>query len=190
MPTLTPTTAATTTKKSSVRVQRASPEDVKHLDTIHSFIHRAYRSDASWTRESHIVKGERIDHSSLRDILLSGDPPLFLAFSSSPSSSQDAPVGCVEVEFNDGEAIIGLLAVDPLQQSSGIGSALFRTAEAYIRDSGMTQSAVWVLHQREDLKPWYIRMGYQPTGRTLDFPPQYETFEPGCYFDIMIKQLV
>lgn len=67
-----PATAAAPT----VQIRRGTPEDA---ETLCDIIHRAYRTDASWTTEVDLVAGQRITVEQLRQQLAAGVDPVFVA---------------------------------------------------------------------------------------------------------------
>src|SRR5882672_10057253 len=95
-------------------------------ETITTVINSAFQQ-----AEESFVVGDRINEESVRTFLANGK---FLV-----AESDDRVVGCVYVEprtSDDGGAYLGLLAVDPASQHSGLGSQLMDAAEDYCRELG------------------------------------------------------
>ena len=84
-------------------------------------------------------------------------------------------------------AYLGLLAVDPAYQQSGLGSVLMNAAEDYCRAQGASFMDIKVVSLREELCGFYRRRGYVKTG-TSSFPAEVETKLP-CHFIDMSKPL-
>ncbi len=49
------------------------------LDALHEIIHHAYRTDKSWTGESHLVRGIRITKEDLRLLICESKDHFFTA---------------------------------------------------------------------------------------------------------------
>lgn len=68
-------------------------------------------------------------------------------------------------------AWLGLLAVDVSRKGQGLGTLVLRYAEEYaFRELGARRLEFDVVNTRERLIAWYVRRGYEPTGKTLPFP--------------------
>jgi GNAT superfamily N-acetyltransferase len=156
------------------------------------------------------VSGERITRDELRDRLITGKPPTFVAeLISEDAATPPLIVGTVELAMDDDHgdvgssstdandpplpphAILGLLAVDPAHQSRRIGSTLVKAAEAYARDTLQLQALViWVINRRSEIINWYQRLGFKDTGRTIPFVWEDKLIDKNVYFRIFIKNLV
>jgi len=144
----------------------AAPAD---LGELHALIERAYRGDSArqgWTHEADMLSDPRTDAHTLSAIVADPRSRLLLALIDSRI------LGCVQIsDTGEGNAYLGLLCVDPALQSSGLGRHLITHAEtqaqAVFGARRMTMSAI---EARTELIAYYIRRGYTPTGRRLDFP--------------------
>jgi predicted N-acetyltransferase YhbS len=97
-------------------------------------------------------------------------------------------VGCVYIEARGESAYLGLLAVNPSRQRSGLGSLLMQAAEDHCRDLGCQSVDLRIVNLREELPPFYRRRGYRETG-TSPFPAEARAKQP-CHFVNMTKSLV
>jgi ribosomal protein S18 acetylase RimI-like enzyme len=97
-------------------------------------------------------------------------------------------VGCVYLEVRKGRGYLGLLAVDPQRQGTGLGRQLVAAAEDYFRVAGCCAVDLRVISQRTPLPPFYRRLGYAEIG-TAPFSPSLQTKVPGHYI-IMSKSLI
>ena len=78
-------------------------------------------------------------------------------------------VGCAYLRMLDANAAdLGLVAVAPDHWGSGVGRELVRWAEKLMRSRGVTTMQLellvpkeWAHPQKERLRAWYIRLGYQ-----------------------------
>jgi predicted N-acetyltransferase YhbS len=168
--------------RKSVRVRIAQREDAEEITTV---INSAFR-DA----EEFFVEGDRIDLADVLNFLSSGK---FLL-----AESEHTLFGCVYVEpryvdsnrssaDSQDRAYLGLLAVGPAQQQSGLGSLLMDAAEDYCRALGMRFMDIKVVNLREELAGFYRKRGYVETG-TSAFPAEVET-KLRCHFIDMSKPL-
>jgi len=166
----------------SVRVRIAQREDAEEITTV---INSAFRG-----AEEFFVEGERVAVGEVLNFLSSGK---FLL-----AESEHTLLGCVYVEprhldsnrssaESGGRAYLGLLAVDPGAQQSGLGSKLMDAAENYCRALGLRFMDIKVVNLREELAGFYRKRGYVETG-TSAFPAEVVT-KLRCHFIDMSKPL-
>lgn len=141
---------------------------VRALSGLLGLVQAAYRDPdvtGGWTTEADLIGGTRTDAglvlalvTGTRDtVLLLGEP--------------SAPVACCAVGFRDGRASLGLFAVRPGEQGRGVGTAVLRGAERYVRTRWAADALhLAVVSGREELIAWYERRGYARTGETEPFP--------------------
>jgi ribosomal protein S18 acetylase RimI-like enzyme len=166
----------------TVRVRLAQREDAEEITTV---INSAFRG-----AEFFFVEGDRIEVGEVLNCLSNGK---FLL-----AEREDTLLGCVYVEPGhlDGNrssaepqqrAYLGLLAVDPGAQQSGLGSMLMDAAEDYCRALGLRFMDIKVVNVREELAGFYHKRGYVETG-TSAFPAEVVAKLP-CHFIDMSKPL-
>jgi N-acetylglutamate synthase-like GNAT family acetyltransferase len=95
--------------------------------------------------------------------------------------------GCIYVELRGERGYFGLLAVDPLKQGSGIGSALIKAAERHCRAAGCRLMDLTIVNLREELPGFYRSRGYVETG-TEPFPEAARAKIP-CHLIRLTKRL-
>lgn len=156
---------------SCVQVRIAKREDAEGITTV---INSAFRG-----AEGFFIDKDRIDVKSVLNFLATGK---FLL-----AESGGMLLGCVYVEPRGNRSYLGLLAVDPDKQKSGLGSVLMEAAEDYCRGLGLSFMDIKIVNLREDLPAFYGRRGYVETG-TSPFPTDLETKLP-CHFIDMSKPL-
>ena len=156
---------------SSVQVRIAELEDAERITSV---INSAFR-----LAEQFFIDDARIDVESVRNSLHTGN---FLL-----AERENVLVGCVYVEPRHDRAYLGLLAVDPARQQSGVGSALMNAAEDFCRRLSCRSMDIKVVNLRTDLFGFYQRRGYVETG-TSPFPTDVET-KLSVHFIDMSKQL-
>ena len=157
----------------SVRIRIAQREDAEKITTV---INSAFRA-----AEEFFVEGNRVDVAEVLNFLSSGK---FLL-----AESDHTLLGCVYVEPRESQdrAYLGLLAVDPGRQQSGLGSMLMDAGEDYCRALGLRFMDIKVVNLREELAGFYRKRGYVETG-TSAFPAEVET-KLRCHFIDMSKPL-
>ncbi|RKP13733.1 hypothetical protein BJ684DRAFT_9643 [Piptocephalis cylindrospora] len=176
-------------KGATIVVRSAASQDLVHLEVLYTLINMANQSSASWTGEGHLVKVERIDRESLRKIIISESFTLLLGFPPNLSGEEVKPIACLEVAIKGKRGYTNLLAVDPAYQSKGVASAMSRASDRYFISHNIFFTVLTVLHRRDDIKAWYYRAGYRPTGRTEPFPDPDNTLEEECYLEEWGKPL-
>jgi ribosomal protein S18 acetylase RimI-like enzyme len=165
-----------------MRVRSAKRDDAEGITTV---INSAFRH-----AEEFFVDGDRVDVERVLSLLDTGE---FLL------AESDRLLGCVYVELRlrtspseardpkFSRAYLGLLAVEPALQQSGLGSALMDAAEDYCHRRGASFMDLIVVSLRKELFGWYRRRGYIETG-TSPFPTEIAT-KAACHFVEMSKSL-
>lgn len=148
--------------------------DARDVAAIVRVINLAFRA-----AEGFFIEGDRITAETLRPMLQKGK---FLV-------AEDAAelVGCVYVELQGDRAYFGLLAVDPARQHRGLGRRLVDESENRARAAGCRAMDLRIVNLREELPPFYRRLGYVETG-TAPFPKEIKSKLP-CHFVVMSKPL-
>jgi GNAT superfamily N-acetyltransferase len=135
--------------------------------------------NAAFIVEQFVFDGDRINAEETRAFMQSGR---FLL-------AEDCAklIGCVYLEIRKDRGYLGLLAVNPARQGTGLGRKLVAAAEDYFRAKGCRAVDLRVISQRTPLPPYYRHLGYLETG-TAPFSPSLQTKVPGHYI-IMSKLL-
>src|ERR1700751_3764702 len=141
--------------------------ETRDADAIVSVINAAFR-----LAEGFLIDRDRIDLETVRELFQKGT---FLV------AGDNVVCGCVYVEPRDGNrSYLGLLAVDPQLQKSGLGYQLMRAAEAYCAKAGSRFMDLRIVSVRKELPAFYQRQGYVETG-TEPFPLELNPKVP-CHF--------
>ena len=135
--------------------------------------------NAAFIAEQFVFDGDRISAEEARAFMETGK---FLVAQDSAGFA-----GCVYVELRNGRGYLGLLAVDPERQGTGLGRKLVAVAEDYFRGEGCRAVDLRVISQRTPLPPFYRRLGYMEIG-TAPFALSLRAKVPGHYI-IMSKPL-
>lgn len=161
-------------------------------DAVVALVESAYRGDASragWTTEADLLGGQRTDPAEVRALL--DDPTVCLVV----MRARAELVGtiCVRVD-TEAVAHLGMFAIRPSLQNTGLGKALLQEAERVARARGAWSAEMTVIEQRLELLAWYARRGYHPTGETEAFPygnPRFgEPKREDLRFLVLHKQLL
>ena len=152
-------------------VRRATASDAAD---IASLVNRAFIVERSF------ATGDRTTESEVRSKLATGE---FLVLDQ-PSPGLAASI---YVAIADGSAEFGLLAVDPELQGRGLGQRLVAVAEHLARAEGCGAMELKIVNLRDDLPPFYQRLGYAACG-TAPFPLG-GAYQP-CHFIRMAKSLI
>lgn len=151
-------------------------------------IRRATESDApaltalinvAFQVERFFLDSDRLDLAEVLDRLKKGH---FLA-----QEAEGRMTACVYVEPRNDRCYLGLLSVDPTLQRAGFGKRLVAAAEDFARAAGCLHMDLNVVNLREELPPFYRKLGYTDLG-TSPFPADIFTKLP-CHFIRMSKEL-
>ena len=161
---------------------KSSPQDdsVSIRAAVSGDIHALVRLiNAAFIVEQFVFDGDRISAEEARAFMETGK--FFVAHDSAGFA------GCVYVELRNGRGYLGLLAVDPERQGTGLGRKLVAAAEDYFRIEGCCAVDLRIISQRTPLPPFYRRLGYMEIG-TAPFALSLRAKVPGHYI-IMSKPL-
>ncbi len=87
----------------------------------------------------------------------------------------------------EGEAgQLQMLSVSPEHQGRGLGTRLVAVAEAFCRALGCRSMALQIVNLRDELGPWYRRLGYRETEQ---LPYVDRPLKQPCHFIQMSKPL-
>ena len=154
--------------RTDLRWRLATASDAAALVDL---IRAAYRGPASyerWTSEEHLVRGTRTDERAVLAAIASAGSEMLVV----EDDGADAPVACCRIaDRGDRLAYFGMFAVDPARQGGGTGRRLVQWAELAAAELfGAHPLELEVLGQQQQLRGWYERLGYGPTGETRPFP--------------------
>lgn len=173
-----------------LRFRAATPADAPQLQPLIKSAYRGEKAGKAWTTEGHLLADERIDVQGIVSKISTPDSAILIA-----ADEEGALVACCEVARQEGGiGYFGLFAVDPQQQGGGLGRQVLAYAEEYVRWTWAIETMeMWVIWTRDELISWYIRRGYQKTGRSSPFP--YDQLVNGkalrddLYFIVLEKDL-
>lgn len=145
-------------------IHMAKPDNVAVIAALVNLAYRPVGDSKGWTHESDIVDSLRVTHEQVQALFVS-DSFVFVA-------GQDSQlVACVYLSVENGCAHIGMLATHPALQAQGLGKKMLAHAEDYARENfPVKKFEMVVIQERVELVAFYLRRGYQKTGRVDDYP--------------------
>jgi N-acetylglutamate synthase-like GNAT family acetyltransferase len=148
--------------------------EMSEANAIVAVINAAFRE-----AERAFAPGDRIDLKEVQSNLESGE---FLVY------EEDGVItGCVYLKMQGERSYLGLLAVDPKAQKSGLGSKLMDAAEDHCRKAGSRVMDIRIVNLRKELPDFYHHRGYDDAG-TEPFAASFTPLIP-CHFVKMSKPL-
>jgi GNAT superfamily N-acetyltransferase len=152
------------------------PAATSEAHILAAIVNEAYRV------EDFFKVGDRTDAAEI-EALLREDT--FLA-----AGQPGGPIaGCVYVAIKEGRGYFGMLSVVPAHQGNGLGRRLVDAAEQYCAERGCEEMDLWVVNLREELPPWYAKLGYAETGRAPWPDAVLDQLSRPAHFIIMSKSL-
>ena len=147
-----------------LHITTATTADLPALCRLVNLAYRPGANQAGWTHESALVQGARTDEAQLAAVLAAPGQVLL-------GWQAEQLVACVHIEPADAYGYIGMLAVDPACQAGGIGKAMLAHAEATLAAHyRLPRARISVLAGRPELRAYYLRRGYLPTGERQPYP--------------------
>ena len=168
------------------------PATTADLPALHALIESAYRGETArrgWSHEADLLGGQRTDLAALEAML--ADPAQHLLV----LRDNEELRACVAVtDKGDGLAYVGMLTVDPVRQSAGLGRVILAAAEDHAgAHFAAKRIEMTVIGQRGELIAWYERRGYARTGEQRPFPAHDPRFglpqRDDLYFVVLEKTL-
>ena len=142
--------------------------------------------NAAFQVEAFFKRGDRTDAAEIRDLMQPGE---FLVLDESHAAGDPGTglTACVYVRMNGNRGYFGMLSIDPRFQGRGFGRSIVAAVESYFRARGCHAVDIQVVNLREELPPFYERLGYDASG-TRPFPDDGSATQP-CHFIVMTKRL-
>jgi len=140
--------------------------DITNLVNLINSVYRQQEGN-SWTSESEIVIGDRINHQQLEQSLALDNFQLFVV------ELDEQLVACIGLTFTQHDVEIGTFCIAAKLQNQGIGKDVLDFAEKSVQDlnvSDLKHFVMWVLSVRHELIAYYERRGYVQTGAVDKYP--------------------
>lgn len=145
------------------RIRPAGPADIPEIVRV---------TNAAYLVEQFCLQGDRTQASDVQGRMGSGR---FLVVEDEAGLGNLR--GSVHLTIAAERGHLGMLAVDPGHQGTGLARALVAAVEAQCRLAGCTHLDLSVVNLREELFPFYARFGFVPMG-TLPFSQPDKVLRP------------
>jgi ribosomal protein S18 acetylase RimI-like enzyme len=143
----------------------AQAKDFPRVAEIVNNAYRGLNGVLGWTHETELLSGQRIDVPALTAMAMEEKTVILVM------KENGYVVGNVALQIVEGSIwYLSMLAVDPLNQASGLGKRIMESAESFARLMEASEIRLSVINQRIPLIEWYERRGYGRTGQTTPFP--------------------
>ena len=154
-------------------IRTAGPQDAAALAGL---------INAAFVVEAFFKIGDRTSADEIAALMEAGGEFLVLE-----ASEPGTLTGCVYLKCRGERAYFGMLSIDPTRQRQGAGRRLVDAAESRARERGCRFMDLHIVNLREELIPYYRRLGYAE-GETLPFSEPERASRP-CFFIVMTKPL-
>lgn len=159
----------------SDKFRLAAPPDI---DAIVRLVNGAYRpaADATgWIHERDLVAGDRVNAAQVLDAISKPESAVLIC------SEGSQVVACIHVEREGDCTHIGMFAVLPPLQGSGVGKQMLAYAESYASSTFASKRYVMsVVSVRSELIAFYSRRGYVRIGDAMEYPVLANAGIPKC----------
>ena len=158
-------------KVEKIEFRLAQAKDAGRLADLVNSAYRGESSKKGWTTEADLLDGQRTDLESLQKTIEKPNQVFLTAWQGSQM------IGSVFLEKRGALAYLGMLTVSPNLQAKGLGRTLLEASEDWVKENWGAQGVeMTVITSRMELIQWYVRRGYQLTGRKEPFPYGDEKF--------------
>lgn len=147
-------------------IEKATITDIPELNELVNLTYRGKPTQMGWTTEADLIEGTRIDEQMLTTLINMEDGAIFKYIDKWTGKI----IGAIYLETEDHDLHFGMLTVSPSVQGTGVGKTLLEYAETYARKKNCTSLKATVIDVRSELIKWYLRFGFNRTGRTEPFP--------------------
>jgi ribosomal protein S18 acetylase RimI-like enzyme len=140
------------------------------IPAINKLINSAYRGESSrkgWTTEADLLDGTRCDENTIKEIIES-PKSIFLKYVEGSKI-----LGCLRLDNRGKKMYLGMFAVDPETQGTGVGKKLLIAADKEAQKQNCQFIEMTVISVRNELIAWYERHGYQRTG--VEKPMEFDS---------------
>jgi GNAT superfamily N-acetyltransferase len=128
------------------------------------------------------IEGTRTDDERLAAMMQNGD--ILVA-----EDGAGSLLACIYTEVRGARGYLGMLAVDPASQGTGLGGWLVGAAEDHLRRQGCEAVDINVLSMRPELVPIYRKFGYGEIGTEKFYPSRPLKAGIECHCIVMSKQI-
>jgi ribosomal protein S18 acetylase RimI-like enzyme len=148
-----------------MNISKANSSDTPAIVALLNSAYRGELSTKGWTTEAHLIAGDvRTNENSVIDVLDQHGSVILKC-----TNEDGIIVGTVNLQQHGNRLYLGMFAVSPQLQGSGIGKLLLNAAEVHARQVGCSSIYMSVISVRKELIDWYMRHGYIDTGERKPF---------------------
>lgn len=146
-------------------VRIAIPQDAVAIAALVNKAYRPTQALAGWTHEAMLVDGARTDAGQIEALIGRADGIMLVG------RHRDTSVACVDLRHADEQVCIGLLAVAPALQNTGLGKVMLAHAETCaVHLFNPRRLVMQVIEERAELMAFYSRRGYVRSGKVTAYP--------------------
>ncbi len=142
--------------------------NLQDVSAIVELVESAYRGEPSrqgWTTEADLIDGQRTDSVEVSAIIARENNFIMLY------EDSHQLLASMHLARKADYAYLGMFAVNPTLQGSGIGKAMLERAEYCVFSEWQCEwLEMSVISQRSDLINWYQKQGYVLSGKKRPFP--------------------
>jgi GNAT superfamily N-acetyltransferase len=152
-----------TASRREYNIVKAEAEDAERLSEL---VNSAYRGDYArqgWTTEADLIDGTRTDKDILSATLARPGTTILKYVEHGQIK------GCIELILEGKDLLLQMLTVDPTLQGKGTGKLLLQAAEQFALKEKCGKIQMSVITVRTELIQWYMRHGYNDTGKRKPF---------------------
>ena len=132
---------------------------------ICDLINLTYRGEFGWSRETHIIEGNRTSEHEIASAITNPVAHFFVVI------QRERLISCIYVAREDDCAYIGFFSVHPDFQAKGMGKQVLKQAELFaLTQLNIQKYRMYVVSQRSELIAFYERRGYDRTGKIEAYP--------------------
>lgn len=132
---------------------------------IADLVNLTYRGETGWTRETHIIQGDRTNRQEVETAMIIPDAQFIVI------NQPQNLASCIYIAKENDDAYIGFFSVHPSLQGKGLGKYMLEHAENFaLRTLSVHKIVMFVVAQRPELIAFYQRRGYSRTGRIETYP--------------------
>ena len=154
-------------------IRKASDADASAISSLVNAAYRPPPGQSGWTHESDIVDGERTNIEQLLAQIRQRDSVVFVGLRDA------AIIACIHIDRDGPDCNLGMFAVQPALQGTGVGKQLLAYAERYALESmNAIKLTMLVVSGRTELIDFYLRRGYRRSGVTMNYPHDAQTGVP------------
>lgn len=161
-------------------VRRATAADIPEIVRVTNAAYRVEDFFIDGNRTSEAEVAEKMTHPGCAFLVI--DVP-----AGAPGAETHGLAASVYVEGRAERLYFGMLSVAPAHQKTGLARALVDGVESHARRRGCTSVELDVVNLREELPPFYSKLGFTPTG-TAPFLKGHKLKRP-IHLILMSKQI-